>query len=185
MRESHSGNGVGEVFSAESLEPLTGNCITFFHRHAGVFAKHLGSAPTPPREESEEVILADRPGTRRRIHSRLTTINKTTLSAHLCLPLIPQSMPEIDLKMQCAHRASEGGCIGTVAEGKGRLVLGISNGTVCSVVLRREFPLAILSSSQVPYPVILSRLGPCARAYSWRCRSYRWSEPSWCSSRMV
>ena len=69
------GNGVGQVFRAEGLEPFTCDHITFFHRHAGIFTKHLWAPSPPPREEAENVILADSMGTCRRIHSRLTPVD--------------------------------------------------------------------------------------------------------------
>jgi hypothetical protein len=70
-----AGNGVGQVFSAEGLEPLTRDHIAFFHRHAGIFTKHLWAPSPPPREEAEKVILADSMGACRRIHSRLTSVD--------------------------------------------------------------------------------------------------------------
>jgi hypothetical protein len=68
-------NGVGQVFSAEGLEPLTCDHITFFHRHAGILPEHLWAPSPPPREEAEKVVFADSMGPRRRIHSRLTSVD--------------------------------------------------------------------------------------------------------------
>ncbi|CBK40816.1 protein of unknown function [Nitrospira defluvii] len=70
-----AGNGVGQVFSAEGLEPLTRDRIAFFHGHAGVFTKHLRAPSSSPREKTEKVILADRMGACRRIDSRLTSVD--------------------------------------------------------------------------------------------------------------
>lgn len=70
-----AGNGVGQVFGAEGLEPLTRDQIAFVHRHAGIFTKHLRAPSPPPREEAEKVILADGMGACRRIHSRLTSVD--------------------------------------------------------------------------------------------------------------
>ncbi len=68
-----AGNGVGQVFGAEGLEPLTRNHIALFHRHAGIFTKHLRAPSPPPCEEAEKMILADSMGPSRRIYSRLTS----------------------------------------------------------------------------------------------------------------
>ena len=70
-----AGNGVGQVFSAEGLEPLTCDRITFFHCHAGILPEHLWAPSPPPREEAEKVVFADSMGPRRRIHSRLTSVD--------------------------------------------------------------------------------------------------------------
>ena len=70
-----AGNRVGQVVGAEGLEPLTRDHIAFFHRHAGIFTKHLWAPSPPPREEAEKVILADGMGACRRIHSRLTSVD--------------------------------------------------------------------------------------------------------------
>lgn len=70
-----AGNRVGQVVGAEGLEPLTRDHIAFFHRHAGIFTKHLRAPSPPPREEAEKMVLADSMGTRRRVHSRLTSVD--------------------------------------------------------------------------------------------------------------
>ena len=49
---SQSGDGMGKVFGAESLEPFACNDITLFHRHAGVLAEHLGATSPSPGQKS-------------------------------------------------------------------------------------------------------------------------------------
>lgn len=73
--ELQTGNGMGQVFGAEGLEPLTCDHIAFLHRHAGIFAKHLRTPSPSPREKTEKVIFADRMGSGRRIYSRLTSVD--------------------------------------------------------------------------------------------------------------
>ncbi len=70
-----TGNGVRQIFGADRLEPLTRDRIAFFHGHTGVFSKHLRPSSPTPSEESEKVIFADGMGSRRRVHSCLTSFN--------------------------------------------------------------------------------------------------------------
>lgn len=73
--ELQAWNGVGQIFGAKRLEPLASDRIPFSHRHPGIFSKHLRPPSSSPGEESEKVILADRMGSRRCIHSRLTAFD--------------------------------------------------------------------------------------------------------------
>lgn len=67
---------------AESSDPLSGNGIPFFHRHAGIGVKHLGTSATAPGEEAEKVVFTDGPGPGWGIRFRQTIRHAATRIQH-------------------------------------------------------------------------------------------------------
>ena len=55
----------GDFVDLNGLLPFGGDCVALFHRHGGIFQKHLRPAAAAPREEIQEVVFAQGLGARR------------------------------------------------------------------------------------------------------------------------
>ena len=79
-------SGRGRHFpKAKGFLPFGGNGIAFFHRHRGVFVKHLRASAAAPGEKVEEVIFADRACAGRGIGSGLAVWNTADGVVHRAL----------------------------------------------------------------------------------------------------
>ena len=61
---------VGRDFiDPDGLDPFGGDGVARFHRHRGIFVKHLWTSPTAPGEKVQEVVFAQGLGAGRSIGS--------------------------------------------------------------------------------------------------------------------
>jgi hypothetical protein len=64
MRARSGFRRVGRDFvDPDGLDPFRGDGVARFHRHRGVFVKHLRASPASPREKVQEVVFAQGLGT--------------------------------------------------------------------------------------------------------------------------
>lgn len=59
----------GDFVDPDGLDPFGGDSVARFHRHRGIFVKHLWASPAAPGEKVQEVVFAQGLGAGRSIGS--------------------------------------------------------------------------------------------------------------------
>ena len=77
--------GGGDFFDADGVGPLGDEGVSFFHRHPGIFHKHLWAFAAAPGEIVEEVFPADAVRTGRGIDFGLAAFDEAGQIVHLML----------------------------------------------------------------------------------------------------
>ena len=83
----------GDFVDLDGLLPFGGDGVAFFHRHGGVFHKHLWAPAAAPGQEVDEVVFADRLGAGRGIGTGLAILNATVDVMHSVPRVMGLSMP--------------------------------------------------------------------------------------------
>lgn len=90
----------GNFVDLNGLLPFGGDGVAFFHRHGGVFQKHLGTTASAPREEIEEMVLAQGLGASRCVGVGLTVWCAAVDVMHSVPRVMGLSMPVGSLDFQ-------------------------------------------------------------------------------------
>ena len=83
----------GDFVDLDGFLPFSGDGVAFFHRHGGVLQEHLRPAAAAPREEVQEMVLAQGLGARRCVGVGLTVWCAAVDVMHSVPRVIHLSMP--------------------------------------------------------------------------------------------
>ncbi len=86
--------GGGDFFDADGVGPFGYEGISFFHRHPGIFHKHLRAFAATPGEIAEEVLAADTVRAGWGIDSCLAAFDEAGQIVHSILRIREHSMPD-------------------------------------------------------------------------------------------
>ena len=98
------------IFDTDGLDPFGCDDVSLFHRHPGVFVKHLLASAAAPGEELQEVISTYGLCTGRCVGFGLTIGNTAVGILHGATLLSPISMPVgfLDFQAPLGHAIGDG-----------------------------------------------------------------------------